>query len=89
MVDAGDQHPVESGTNGPPWKLIALVVVVAALITFFLQNGDRAPVEFLWIDGSWPIWLVIAISVVAGVVLDRLATWQWRRARRRGRPGDD
>lgn len=77
---------VESGSyrsEGPPWKLIALAIVVAALAVFFFQNGDDAPVEFLWIDGSWPLWLVIGISVLAGVVLDRLASWQWRRARRR------
>ena len=40
-------------------------------------------VNFLWIDAKWPVWLVIAISVAAGVMLDRLASWQWRRARRR------
>jgi uncharacterized integral membrane protein len=77
---------VEAGAHrseGPPWKLIALLVVVVALGIFFFQNGDDAPVEFLWIDASWPVWLVIAISVAAGIVLDRLATWQWRRARRR------
>ena len=75
---------VEAGSyrEGPPWKLILLLLVIVALAIFFFQNGDDAPVEFLWIDGNWPVWLVIAISVVAGVVIDRLATWQWRRARR-------
>lgn len=75
--------PVESGTAGPPLKLIALLVVVAALAVFFFQNGDDTAIQFLWLDGQWPVWLVIGVSVVAGIVLDRLGSWQWRRARRR------
>jgi uncharacterized integral membrane protein len=78
------QPPVAGGSDGsPPWKLIALIIVIAGLVTFFFQNGSDAPVHFLWMDGSWPVWGVIGVSVAAGVLLDRLATWQWRRARRR------
>lgn len=78
-----------SGRSGPSFKLIALLLVAAALAIFFFQNGSDAPVSFLWLDGQWPVWLVIAVSVVAGVVLDRLGSWQWRRARRQkiGREG--
>jgi len=72
-----------SGSSGPPIKLIALLLVVVALAIFFFQNDRDAPVSFLWLDGQWPVWLVIGVSVVIGVVLDRLGTWQWRRARRR------
>ena len=73
----------ESGQTGPPWKLLALLVVVAGLAAFFFQNGQTSEVNFLWLDGSWPQWTVIGISVVVGIVLDRLAAWQWRRARTR------
>lgn len=78
------QSNVSSGSDGsPPWKLIALLLVVAGLATFFFQNGSDARVHFLWLDGDWPVWSVIGISVVVGIVLDRLVSWQWRRARRR------
>ena len=72
-----------SERGGPPIKLIALLLVVVALAIFFFQNDSDAPVSFLWLDGQWPVWLVIGVSVVAGVIIDRLGTWQWRRARRR------
>jgi uncharacterized integral membrane protein len=72
-----------SGGSGPPLKLIALLLVVIGLAFFFFQNGNDAPVHFLWLDGTWPVWAVIGVSVIVGVVLDRLVTWQWRRARRR------
>jgi uncharacterized integral membrane protein len=79
-----ERTEVASGSDGaPPWKPIALVVVVAGLVTFFVQNGSDAPIQFLWMDGSWPVWSVIGISVAIGIVLDRLVSWQWRRARRR------
>ena len=70
------------GTSGPPWKLLALLLVIAALAAFFFQNGQDAEVNFLWMNGSWPAWTVIGISVAAGIVIDRLGSWQWRRARK-------
>jgi len=88
--EAVDPHQSgREGLNGPPIKLIALLLVVIALAIFFFQNAEKAPIEFLWLDGNWPIWSVIGISVVAGVVIDRLFTWQWRRARKRKQADQD
>ncbi len=77
------EQPAQSGTSGPPVKLILLLLLVVALAIFFFQNGQDASVDYLWMNGTWPVWTVIGISVVAGIVLDRLLTWQWRRAKRR------
>ncbi len=82
-------HPAPQGPSGPSLKLVALLVVVIALAIFFFQNGQDASIDFLWLDGTWPVWTVIGISVAAGVVLDRLFTWQWRRARRRKQAAGD
>ncbi|HSJ91873.1 MAG TPA: LapA family protein [Ilumatobacter sp.] len=83
-----DRRGPEGGSSGPSLKLIVLLLVVIALGIFFFQNGDDAPVRFLWMDGQWPVWLVIGVSVAAGVVIDRLGSWQWRRARARKRVAD-
>jgi uncharacterized integral membrane protein len=94
MTSMDDAQPSGRGnldrdrSGRPPWKLIGLLVVVVILATFFLQNGQRSEVQFLWLDVSWPLWTIIAISVGIGVILDRLATWQWRRARARRRAVD-
>lgn len=82
-IEPDDLGPSRAEGKGVPWKLVALLVVVVLLAIFFFQNGQRAPVHFLWLDGDWPMWTVIGVSVVVGVILDRLAGWQWRRARRR------
>lgn len=78
----------EASHEGPPIKLVGLLVLVVALAVFVFQNADDTPVRFLWFDANWPVWGVIAISVIAGIALGRLASWQWRRTRRRAdRPG--
>ncbi len=79
------EQQAERGFEAPSFKLILLLLVTIGLAIFFFQNGDDAPVQFLWLDGNWPVWSVIGISVIVGVVLDRLVTWQWRRARKRKR----
>ena len=80
--DAFDQA-AESGTKAPSVKLVLFLVLAAALAVFFFQNGHSAQVEFLWMDGTWSVRAVILVSVVIGILLDRLGLWQWRRARRR------
>jgi uncharacterized integral membrane protein len=78
-----DRDQARDDERGAPWKLISLLVLVVLLAFFFFQNDDRAPVEFLWFDGDWPLWAVIGVAVLVGVALDRLVTWQVRRSRRR------
>lgn len=82
-----DDESIE-GSDGqrrepPPFKLLALLIVVAALAIFFFQNDDDVSVTFLSFDAEWPVWMVIALSAAAGIAVDRLGSWQWRRARRR------
>ncbi len=82
VVDV-DQPAEGGGINTPSIKIILLLLLAVAVLIFFLQNGETAEVQFLGFDVTWPLRSVIIISVAAGVVLDRLFTWQWRRAKRR------
>lgn len=74
-----DTQPPESDGGSLPWKLIGLALAVAALIVFFVQNGQRANVDFLIWGGSWPVWAIIGVSVLLGMVIDRLGGWALRR----------
>jgi len=79
------------GRQLPSIKLVGFGVVALALVLFFFQNGEQAQIDFLWMDGEWPLRLVIIVSVLAGIVIDRLGSWLWARGRRRkqARKADD
>lgn len=52
--------------EGPSGKLIAAGVVGALLLIFVLQNTERAPVDFLFWDGDFPLWGVILVAAALG-----------------------
>lgn len=84
-----EPNPADAGDARPPLKLIALVLLVAGLAVFVFQNGDDVQVHFLWMDVSWPVSVLIGISVALGIAIDRLASWLWRRAQHRKQLADD
>lgn len=69
----------EGGRAGISPALIAAIVIAVLVVIFVLQNGQRAKVDFLWMDWRMPIWLVIAISLVLGALLSKLIGIFWRR----------
>ena len=87
--EARDDGAESDGRNLPSIKLIALLVVVVAIAIFFFQNGESVEVRFLGFDVEWPARIVIIVSVVAGVLIDRLGGFFWNRARRRKHERND
>ena len=85
LDDDGANARVASGESGPPIKLVLILAIVIAIAVFFFQNLGDAPIEFLWLEGAFPLWAVILVSFAAGAAVGRLASWQWSRSRRRGR----
>ena len=45
---------------------IASIGGLGLLVVFMLQNTDDVPVQFLWWDFTWPVWLLILASAVFG-----------------------
>lgn len=78
-----DQQGEGRGIQAPSIKLVALLIVAVVTAIFFFQNGDTVNIDLLWMDVSWPERSVILVSIVLGVLLDRLASFVWRRARRK------
>jgi uncharacterized integral membrane protein len=62
--------------------IIGLIALVLAII-FIAQNTDSHDVNFLFWDGEMSTWLVIVIALVLGALIDRVATWAWRRRKAR------
>jgi uncharacterized integral membrane protein len=75
---AGD----ERGSGVSP-TLIAFIVLGVLAIIFVLQNGTSAQIDYLGLNFEAPLWVILAITIAVGVVLDRLFSLWWRRRKRR------
>jgi len=77
-----DDREVSGGRSGISPALIGFIVVAIGAVVFVLQNTEDSRVEILFWDVTAKLWLVIAISIAIGVILDRLFGIWWRRRRR-------
>lgn len=63
--------------------VIGAAAIAIALIAFIGQNRADTEVSWLFLDGTWPLWLVIVIAAVLGAVLSEVLGWLIRRRRRK------
>jgi len=67
--------------EGPSTKLIVAGVIVVLLVVFLLQNAETAKIRFLFLDGTYPLWLLLVVGATLGFV----AGWLVAAARGRRR----
>ncbi|MGA7229270.1 MAG: hypothetical protein WBZ40_11825 [Acidimicrobiia bacterium] len=83
------EHPPPRGT-GVAWGAIFLLLFVAALVVFAVQNTRNVGVEFLWFSGVFSLALVILVTVGVTILITEIAGLAYRRRRRKKlqtRPG--
>jgi uncharacterized integral membrane protein len=61
--DAGQSQVDREGFR-PSAKQIGAGAIVVALIVFVLQNTDSTPVTLLVFDVTFPLWLMLAATIV-------------------------
>ena len=83
--------PVESGKGGVGAGAIFGFGGLGLLAVFIFQNTEEVPVDFLFWQVTWPLWLVIILSAVLGtfvwIGLGILRRHRRRKARRQERRG--
>ena len=75
LHDDGDERP----------GLVTVVIAAAiatGLVAFIVQNTDKTRMQWLFVDESAPLWIVIVIAAVAGAALSEVLGWVIRRRRR-------
>ena len=73
------EHQEEGRRDGiNPTVVIAIIVGIVALV-FVLSNLGAVSINFLFINFRWPAWLMFALMIGAGVLLDRVFLWWWAR----------
>jgi uncharacterized integral membrane protein len=83
--DMGDEDPggkdwVER-REGPSPKVIVAGALLIVILVFVLQNGSRTEIQFLFLDGEYPLWTLL----VVGAALGFAAGWLVAAARARRR----
>lgn len=64
-----EARTVKLGKFEVPVRVIAAGGALLAVLVFIFQNRDEAETNFLFIHGSQPLWFVIIVSVLLGVLL--------------------
>jgi len=91
--DSPPAKPPGSGWNdkpksrGPSKELVAFVVVAVLAVVFVLGNTESASIRFLVPRVQAPMWVLVVLCIVIGIVLDR--AWQFTRRRKNKRDRDD
>lgn len=85
LDDASDESGVVEvdPRTGIPWGVIWLFVGAALLVIFAVQNTNEVQVKFLWIEGEFPLSIVILVTATVSILLGELLGVVYRRRRRR------
>src|SRR6056297_2094324 len=68
--------------TGVVWGGILVLLLAIGLIIVAFQNSQEVEFDFLWIDTTAPLVLILAITVAAAIVIDEIVGSVWRRRRR-------
>ena len=66
-----------------PVGIVVASVLAAILVIFMFSNNHETPIKFLGFDTATPLWLIIFISVLVGIVIGSLGSSLRRRAKRK------
>ncbi len=79
---ATPEPTVEPGP-GFPWGALIAIFGISLTVVFAVQNTEPVPVHFLWLEGEYPLALVILITAAVAVLLTALVGFTYRRRRKR------
>lgn len=64
------QHAIQPTRTSMVWTMVGVgVVLLVAILVFILQNGQRARVRFLMVDGSLPLGVALLFAALLGALL--------------------
>jgi uncharacterized integral membrane protein len=81
-AEADAERRVFVGT-GLFWGLIVGVILAVLVVFFAAQNTQDSTVKLFWWNWSSPLFVVILISLILGIVLDEIVGLVYRARRRR------
>jgi uncharacterized integral membrane protein len=81
----GVSPPQRAASTGIAWGAILLLLGIALVVVFAVQNTDPVPIRFLWLEGDFSLAIVILVTLGVIVLLTELTGLAYRRNRRQRR----
>lgn len=63
-------------------RLVGALIIVALLVAFVLDNSQSVKVGFVFFSSTVPLIWVLLITILLGMLADRLLIWRRRQSRR-------
>lgn len=76
-------EPTKRGGRGLGLEAFLFAIVALAIGAFVGQNTEEVRVDWAMFHFDLPLWLLLVIVMILGVLLDRLAAVIWRHRRNR------
>jgi uncharacterized integral membrane protein len=79
------QPQVQSSGAKPKTSYVMPIIaglIALALLAFVLQNTESVTLHWLFWSFSWPLWLLLVVTIVLSLVAGQIML-MWRRHRRR------
>lgn len=80
-----DIEPVREVGPGFPWAGLLSMAVMALVVIFAVQNTASVEIKFLWIEGQFPLSLVILITALVSILATVAGGALYRKRRHRRR----
>lgn len=80
-----EPEPARDPGAGIPWGGITVLIGVALIVLFAVQNTESATIEFLWLSAEFPLSIVILVTAVVAALFTVAAGAFSRRRRRKRR----
>lgn len=65
----GDDPLRHTRTSGAWTAVILAAVLIVLLVIFVVQNTESVPLQFLWLDGNFPLAAALLIATAVGMVV--------------------
>lgn len=73
---------VVSDSTGIAWGLVVVLLLLALVVVFTVQNTESVPIRFLWMEGTFSLALVVWVTVGVTAIITEMAELIYRRRRR-------